>query len=145
MRLFLEHLPFSVITWYVLGVGLDQSILAFFIALTFGWLIDIDHLVDYLLFLKNSSKPFSVPEFLSGVYFKETKMVILPFHSIEVSLLLLVGSSIAAGGWGDFFFIAFVSHFLHLIQDFIAHKPTLFGYSLLARYSNRWRLDWFCG
>ena len=140
---FLEHLPGAFIIGLA-GTAITGDIIHLPVALLFGWLIDSDHLFDYLLFVRHSSSKFSIKEFAKGSYFKDSGAVILPFHSFEISVSLACLGLVIDSPSHEWLFTAATAMTAHLIQDHISHRPTNFGYFLVARYINNFSTDWFC-
>ena len=84
----IEHLPLTifviVIFFFIEGLNLDFI----FLCLLFGWLIDIDHIIDFLLL--NNKGFLNVKVFLSGSYFQKSQKIFIIFHSYEITFLLFV-------------------------------------------------------
>ena len=142
-RIVFEHLP-AALTIAVTGYLLTDDTRHILVALFFGWLIDIDHIFDYLLFAKRTSTPLSFGNFMSGAYFKDGGKVILPLHSFEICgamALLTVMVDFPNHQW---LITGTLAMGTHLIQDQFSHKPTRLGYFLLARFFNGFRTEWFC-
>ena len=140
--LFFEHLPATTLIIFI-HIFIVNELNFYYIAgiLFFGWLIDCDHLLDYFYFLIKNKKYPSIEKFLTGIYFKENNLVIIPGHSIELSLFIfslgLIFDDIGL------FFIS-IAHLLHLIQDLYYNKVNFFGYSLIFRIKNKFRLSKIC-
>jgi len=137
-----EHIPASVavggLFWWF-----DPNPVYFFIALVFGWLVDVDHLFDYLLWVKRSCCKPSIRDFISGKYFKDSMKIYVPFHAWEWALLLvLIG--IQSGGRMRYFLCATFALMLHLIHDQLTNKPFLFSYLISYRVYHDNRIESFC-
>lgn len=142
-RIFLEHLPTALIIGGA-GIVITGDPIHLPVALLFGWLIDCDHLFDYLMFVKRSSSRFSIRAFARGSYFKDGGRLILPLHSFEICFgLACLGLALESLSH-QWLFTAATAMTAHLIHDHISHKPTVFGYFLVARYRNDFKTDWFC-
>ena len=145
MKLWLlfEHLPLtSAIASSAFLITGDITHLL--IALFFGWLIDVDHLFDYLHFTRKFNRPISTKSFFEGSYFKESGTLVLPLHSFEITGVLFFSIIFSDGPTKEYFLTATTSHLAHLIQDQITHRPKIIGYFLIARAKNRFRTIWFC-
>lgn len=53
-------------------------------------LLDVDHLVDYGLYLLQSRETPRIGEFISGVYFKKWQRFVCPLHAWELVVILLI-------------------------------------------------------
>jgi len=81
------HLSLSTVIgllfWPTSGIfGLVGAICA-------GFLVDSDHLIDYLIYLKNWRK-FSLKQFISSEQFVKTNKLYIFFHSWEYGLIFLI-------------------------------------------------------
>lgn len=137
-----EHLPATLLLaatfWW-----LEQNLALVCAALVFGWLVDIDHLFDYLLWTCKQKEAISINKFLSGRHFSSSQSVYIPLHSWElVGLFFLFWHSdglttsvpLCCG-------IALASH---LIQDQLSHRPHILGYFLCFRILTKYDLARFC-
>lgn len=140
---FLEHLPGAFIIGLA-GIVITGDTIHLPVAIIFGWLIDSDHLFDYLLFVRRSSSRFSIRDFAQGSYFKASGRLILPLHSFEIGVSLACLGLVIDSPSHEWLFTAATAMTTHLIQDHISHRPTHFGYFLVMRYFNNFRTDWFC-
>ena len=142
IKLFFEHLPLTILIIFIYIFIINELNFNYIAGiLFFGWLIDCDHLVDYFYFLiKHKKKPL-IEKFLTGSYFKENNLVIIPGHSIELSLFIFFLGLIF-----DDIGLLFISiaHFLHLMQDLYYNKVNFFGYSLIFRIKNKFLLSMIC-
>lgn len=137
-----EHLPPSLFIG-ILFYNFHQNTDYFIVALIFGWLIDVDHLFDYYLWINKSNSHFSVKTFLNGSYFEKCGRVYLLFHAWEWSFILcLLGIFLEENN--SFLLCAGLGLFVHLFQDHISNKPNAMGYSIFFRYANKFSLDMFC-
>ena len=137
-----EHMPAAVavggVFWWLDGNPAHVAI-----ALAFGWLVDADHLCDYLIWLKRSGAKVSARDFVSGRFFKDSRKVYVPFHAWEWVLMLglLAGT---AGGYAAHLYCAAFALLAHLIQDQLTNSPRTFGYSISYRFYHGNRIDRFC-
>ena len=138
--LIIEHL---IPTLMVSGIYLSlySNIYILCLIIFFGWLIDLDHLYDYFLYLKITKNKTSFKYFLTGKYFNFNKKVYVILHSYELSLLFILISYISSRE--EIYFI-FGSYFIHLIQDQVRNKPKKYGYFISYRFYNKFSLESFC-
>ena len=113
------------------------------VALLTGWLIDIDHLVDFAYFLlhrKPSKADHSM--FTTGAYFRLNGKVIVPLHSWELVLLWALAWSWA----GDFgtAVAGSVAWVAHLLLDQFSYRVTPLGYLFSYRAKRRFAHTGFC-
>ena len=138
-RVLFEHLPLTIIC-VCLVIYFDNFNLIFLsLCIFFGWIIDIDHIFDYLLFKKKVKIDFQ--EFISGNYFKVSKRIYLPLHSYELSIILLFIFFIF--NETSFIFI-FFAHILHLLQDQITNKVKPLSYFFTYRALNSFNVNCVC-
>lgn len=142
-RILFEHLPTTIVIGGA-SVAFTGDPLHLSVALLFGWLMDGDHLFDYLIFVSRSSSRFSIKTFLQGRYFKESGRLILPLHSFEICVSLAVLGVAIDSQNHHWLFTAALAMAAHLVHDHLSHRPNPLGYFLLARYRNQFRTDWFC-
>ena len=134
----IEHLPLTifviVIFFFIEGLNLDFI----FLCLLFGWLIDIDHVIDFLLL--NNKGSLNVKVFLSGSYFQKFQKIFIIFHSYEITFLLFVFSVLIDQ---NIFYVA-LAHFFHLLQDQIFNKVRIFSYFFIYRLINKFNINAVC-
>jgi hypothetical protein len=142
LKLITEHLPITLGVIY-LNILLNSESSEYHILgiLIFGWLIDADHLIDYLYYLFNSKKNLSISEFLSGNYFKKNNLVIIPGHSVELTIIIFILGFIFDDK--GLYFVS-LAHLLHLVQYLYSNKVDLFGYFLTYRIKNKFLLSKIC-
>lgn len=138
-----EHLPatllLAAIFWW-----LEQNLSLVCATLVFGWLLDIDHLFDYLLWTCKQGQAISISDFLSGKQFMASQSVYIPLHSWEL-----------AGAFFLFWYSQDAANLIplccgvaltvHLIQDQLSHRPHILGYFLCFRTLTKYDLARFCG
>ena len=139
----IEHFPASFLIG-MCGYLLTGDLFHFIAALIFGWLIDIDHIVDYALFLKATNTKPSMGGFLSGSYFKESGVLFLPLHSVELCVGALLCAVTIKPPYQGLVVTASLAMAAHIVQDYFTHKPTPLGYFFAARLLNGFDLAWFC-
>ncbi len=105
----------------------------------FGFLIDIDHLIDYFF----TFKKFDLKKFLNSEQFINSGKLIKLFHSWELVFILFVfalfyPNTLLIQG---ILISASFSLFVHLLSDCIINREPLIFYSLLYRFKNKFELD----
>ena len=141
MKLLVEHF-FSAFLVGCIGWLLSGNLYCVPSALIFGWLIDADHLCDFFFYFIRARK-LNLALIERGDYFKMNDMVIVPLHAWEItSLLALLGIFIPE--YRALYLTAATAHGTHLLQDQIAYRIRLFGYSLISRKSKSFAYKGFC-
>jgi hypothetical protein len=142
MKLLLEHLPASLaigaIGWWLSGESL--CLLA---ALAGGWMIDADHLVDFVCYLKRAEKPVSFGLLKTGGYFKLNGKVFVPMHSWEITIGLMLLAAVISDA--EYILLsASIAHGLHLIQDQLLYRVRPLGYFFISRLKSNFTVNNFC-
>ena len=135
----IEHLPTTILAIFALCVMEGISINFIILCLLFGWLIDLDHLIDFFIINKKKDL-FNLNLFLSGSYFKKSKKIYIFLHSYEITILFFISSIMIEQ---NFFYVA-LSHFAHLLQDQILNKVKKFSYFFIYRLSNNFNIKAVC-
>jgi len=109
--------------WSTSGIwGLVGAIFA-------GFLVDSDHMIDYLIYLKNWRK-FSIKQFISSEQFVKSNKLYIFFHSWEYGLIFLTLSITL-----NFPILTTISisYLTHLTIDQLTNDVRPFTYFILAR------------
>lgn len=106
--------------------GVLSASLSFFGA----FLIDSDHMVDYLVFVFKGEKSLSLQKFFQADFFKDTKKIFIPLHSWELCFLLILGHYVFLT---PAFLILGISMFVHLVTDQITNNVRVGTYFLSWR------------
>ncbi len=109
-------------------------------SLLFGWLLDVDHFIDYSYFLFQKNKLPDLNEFLSGNYFLENKKIFIFFHSYEISLVLFI----IAFFNNDYLYYIALSHLFHLLQDQKTNNVMVLSYFFTNRFLKKFNVDAVC-
>jgi len=117
--------------------GINVNII--FYCLLFGWLIDLDHLIDFII-LNKKKDLFNLNLFLSGSYFQKFQKIYIFLHSYEITVLLFFSSILIEQ---NIFYVA-LAHFFHLIQDQILNKVKYFSYFFMYRLLNNFSIKAVC-
>ena len=135
----IDHLPLTIFVIVVMGLidGINFNIIL--LCLLFGWLIYLDHLIDFIL-LNEKKDYFNLNLFFSGSYFQKTQKIYIFLHSYEITLLLIIFSSLH----DKYIYYVALAHFLHLVQDQIFNKVRFFSYFFMYRLSNNFDIKKVC-
>ena len=135
----IEHLPTTIfiISAFILMEGVNVNII--FYCLLFGWLIDLDHLIDFIIINKKKDL-FNLNLFLSGSYFQKSQKIYIFLHSYEITVLLFFSSILIEQ---NIFYVA-LAHFFHLIQDQILNKVKYSSYFFMYRLLNNFSIKAVC-
>ena len=109
----------------------DKRLILF--AIPVSMLIDLDHLIDYWLYLDHFS--FNLKEFLSGSYFSASKKFYVVFHGYEYSAILLFLAQIFKK-YGPYLLTGAIAILTHLLFDVISNNLPLISYSIIFRMFN---------
>ena len=135
----IEHLPLTILVIVIMSLINGMNFNIILLCLLFGWLVDLDHLIDF--FLLNKKKDyFNLNLFFSGSYFQKTQKIYIFLHSYEITLILIIFSSLHDK---DIYYVA-LAHFLHLVQDQIFNKVRFFSYFFMYRLSNNFDIKKVC-
>lgn len=140
-RLLVEHLPVALLVGLG-GYGWTGEVACVPAALVTGWLIDADHLFDFVYYVFNTYPKVDYRLVTNGGYFKINNKVFVPLHSWELTLLIMLGG--IAAGESALGVVGALAHGAHLIQDQIHYRVRPLGYSLISRSSSCFTLVDFC-
>lgn len=142
MRLLVKHFPLSSVIglagWWLSG---DSGCLL--AALATGWMIDADHLVDFLYYVARTKGDANYAWAGTGKYFKHNGKAFVPMHAWELTIVLL-SCAVVFQNASTIFVCAALAHGVHLMQDQLAYRVRLFGYSFISRAMSRFVLNGFC-
>lgn len=141
MILLIEHF-FAAFLVGSLGYLLSGEAYCVPMALIFGWLIDADHLCDFLYYTMRS-KRLNLRFVSTGQYFKINNKIIVPFHSWELSVLLFFLGIFIPEYQAPLISASF-AHIAHLLQDQWTYHVRLCGYSFVSRMNNGFKYKGFC-
>ena len=121
------------------SLGLIIGLIGFYIwkdkrliwlSLAVSMLIDLDHLVDYWLYL--GYLDFNLREFLSGNYFCASGKLYIFFHGYEYSIVLFFLSLIIKK-YRKYFLVGAIAILAHLFFDLISNNVSFLDYSIIFR------------
>ncbi len=150
----LFHFSVSTLIGLVLGVKLKVNrYVAVFVSLLAGFFVDVDHLVDYGVYLTENHKLFSLRQFLSADYFDVNKRNYVPLHGWEWSLILILSYIIINKRMSPrekrarlfdhrWLVIAGVSLLAHLLIDQFTHGAHSFTYFYFYRLFYGFRINY---
>ena len=140
-----EHIPLA------LGNGVFFSIfyenwICFGVAMLLGWLVDADHLFDFLICVYEKKIKLNWHVFLQGEYFRKSQRVILPLHAFEWPIILLIASlsSFISDEFKVILICGGISLFFHLVQDQITNNVRPMGYFIIFRFLKRFDISSVC-
>lgn len=139
-QLLVEHLP-SALLIGVLGAFLSADWRCIPAALVAGWMLDADHLFDFVYYALRNRTNVDFGLIRNGGYFKINQQAFVPLHSWELTATLII-----AGLFLDApaLIVAALAHGAHLLQDQIAYRVRLFGYLFTSRVMSHFSLNGFC-
>ena len=131
LKLALEHFPPSLILGIIFGLYFEERGLII-IALLTGWLIDIDHILDYFKAWKtNAFSKEALEGISSGKYFLVNSKAYIVLHAWEWIIIWFLAWSIigrldvgltGATAWAIHLFIDHLSYKLHWYAYFITYR-----------------------
>jgi len=153
VKLLLEHFIPSLMIGFILGGYFVRELsneaffrewkLSIIIALATGWMIDIDHLLDYLItWKKYSFSKEALQSVISGKYFLIDKKIYVIFHSWEWVFLWLVVWSLA--GKLNVGIVGALSWTAHLLMDHLSYNLRWCSYFITYRLLNNFDLQIVC-
>ena len=141
LYLIIEHLPLTILICIIAFLQTNQLEIVYFV-LIFGWLLDIDHIIDYFIYLyRNKKIKISLIFFFSGKYFKENKKIFLFLHSYEIPLFLFI-IFFSTKNY-EYIFIP-ISYFAHILQDQFTNNIRPYSYFLTYRLLINFDLKKIC-
>jgi len=99
--------------------------------------IDLDHLIEYLVF----SKRFNLREFLSGSHFEQKGKILVLFHAWEYVALAAI-LWILTSQW--FFFVLGLAIGAHLVFDQFTWNLSPWAYFITYRIKNKFSIAKIC-
>lgn len=140
MRLLIEHLPAAMLIGIV-GWIISAEPMCMLAAALGGWLIDVDHVIDFGYYIWKKKEKFSLALLKTGEYFKSNGKVYVPLHSWELVVILgcmaiLEKSYVLACGA--------LSMGIHLFQDQLSYHVRPTGYIFISRVLRKFDIKNFC-
>lgn len=124
--------PVAAGVWYFTG-----SIWYVGLSLFLGFLVDVDHVIDYI----REEGKFDLKDLFVKSYKGDFKKLYVIFHGWEYIALAWVGALIA--GEPEFGAVFTVSYIAHMLPDQFMNNVKPLGYSIIYRWSKRWVMSEF--
>jgi len=118
--------------------GISVGLLSFLGA----FLVDGDHMFDYLICILKTKKPFSFKRFFEANYFDETGKIFIPLHSWELGCGLIISYFMFSL---PIFIVLGISLVIHLIVDQLTNRVKFLAYFLIWRVLNKFSVRAVCG
>lgn len=134
------HFSLSLLVGILIGF-FYQNYSAIYVAFLSGVLIDIDHIVDFLMF--NKLKKINMEMLMSGKYFIKNKKIYLFFHGYEYVLITIVLGFIFTE-WQWLYFSFSFSLLCHLLYDSFYNRTRWFSYFILYRLYKGFNIKAVC-
>jgi len=128
----LAHFVLAVLSGWLIGQYFKKSYLGVFIGFLGGFLIDLDHVLEYFLFF---GPHFNLSNFFEGWQFLLSDKIYLWFHAWEYIPILLVAAWLLKKYKGlKVILIALaLTSGIHLLTDILINQYPLQQYSLIYR------------
>ncbi|HDQ26318.1 MAG TPA: hypothetical protein ENN43_06210 [bacterium] len=121
--------PVSLSIWALTG-----SVWYFLMSLALGFLVDADHVLDYV----REEKKFDMKDMFVKSYKGDFKKLYLIFHCFEfVPLVWLAGFFTGSFEFSAVFTIAYLSH---MVPDQISNNTKPWGYFFFYRMANKFKM-----
>lgn len=142
MSLFIHlliHASLALLIGYLLGLYFGRPVLMIFVSLLTGFFIDIDHLLEYLLYFR----AFNLNSFLASQHLIESGQVFLYFHAWEYVILLLILALIFHRRYliKAVLITAALSMFVHLVSDCFINSMPFKYYSIIYRAKHNFEIE----
>lgn len=135
------HIALSLLAGFVVWKLWKKPVASFAGGILGGFLIDLDHFIDYLLAFGLS---FNIDYFLQGYQFLKSGKIYILFHGWEyVIILLLIAFLLKKRLILKSIFLALaIGVFFHLATDLTINDGTTFrGYSIIYRMTNNFEIE----
>lgn len=133
-----------VVAWFWQRFPRVNKLHSMLVGLLFGFFVDGDHMVEYLIYLGNSGRDFSVEGFFSSDYFSGNGMIMVLGHAWEWVVILLCVywfNENRKAVWPKYALLAGVVLAGHLVTDQITNMTSPLFYFILYRIVNGFGLD----
>ncbi len=142
MSLFIHlliHASLALLIGYLLGLYFGRPVLMIFVSLLTGFFIDIDHLLEYLIYFR----VFNLNSFLASQHLIESGQVFLYFHAWEYVILLLILALIFHRRYliKAVLITAALSMFVHLVSDCFINSMPFKYYSIIYRAKHNFEIE----
>ncbi len=133
------HASLSILIGFLVSLYFGSTLILISVALLMGFLIDVDHLIDYFL----SFKKFNLKRFLKSQQFVVSGRVIKLFHAWELVFVLIVIALFFSHNLliQAILISAGFSLFIHLLSDCLINREPIIFYFFLYRYKKNFLID----
>lgn len=142
MSLFLHlsiHLSFALLVGFIVFRIWRKSTASFMGGALGGFLIDLDHLIDYFLAFGFNFKP---DYFINGYQFLKSDKIYVLFHGWEyVIILMVIAVAVKNLKLKSLVFALALGAFFHLSADVIINNASVKFYSIIFRSKNRFEVE----
>lgn len=142
IKLIAEHLIPSILIG-IIAYWLTGQWYLIIVAILTGWLIDADHLLDFLVAKWRGKLQESwQTSITSGCYFKDNKKIIVILHSWELAILWIFIWSYF-GRW-EIGVVGTLAWIIHLIIDHFSYALNYYTYFLSFRIYKKFDINAIC-
>ncbi len=133
------HAILSVLTGFLVSLYFGSPLILISAAILTGFLIDIDHLIDYFL----SFKKFNLRRFLKSQQFVVSGRVIKLFHAWELVIIFIITALFFSHNLlvQAILISASFSLFIHLLSDCLINREPLIFYFFFYRLKNNFAIE----
>ena len=139
-RLLVEHFPSALIVG-LLGFAWSHEWQCIPAALVAGWMLDADHIFDFVRYAVLYRPNFDFSLIRNGGYFKVNEKVFVPLHAWELTVVMGIFGAVLNSPPLIF---AAIAHGAHLTQDQLTYRVRPLGYFFISRAMSRFSLNGFC-
>lgn len=135
----LIHASLALLVGFLASLYFGKKTLIILVSLLTGFFIDLDHLLEYLLYFRS----FNLNDFLNSQHLLESGQVFLFFHAWEYLILLIILAVIFHRRYliKVILITAALSLFVHLVSDCFINKMPFKYYSLIYRAQNNFLIE----
>jgi len=106
-----------------------------------GFLIDGDHMFDYLVYIFKTRDSFNFRRFFKADYFDATGKIFIPLHSWELGTVLIILYFMFSS---PVLLVLGISLLVHLIVDQLTNHVNFLAYFLIWRAINKFDVKAVC-
>lgn len=136
----LIHLFFALLAGFFVWEKWRKPAISFLAAFAGGFLVDLDHLIDYFL---HFGFDFRLDYFFGNRHFIESGKNYIFFHGWEYAVILLIFALILKSKTIKSLLLALaLGMFFHLSADVYLNRMPFLSYSIIYRATNNFTADW---
>lgn len=133
------HLSFALLVGFIVFRIWHKSTASFMGGALGGFLIDLDHLIDYFLAFGFNFKP---DYFINGYQFLKSDKIYVLFHGWEYVIILFGAVYVIKNlKLKSFLFALALGAFFHLSADVVINNASVRFYSIIFRAKNRFETE----